>query len=85
MDMYNDNMETARPILPVRWMQVLCILAGIYAVAVASSIFVEMVKPEGREEQIFTSSGMQVTSSFRDVILMRPFSPGKNHPSLLYI
>ena len=48
MDMYNDNMETARPILPVRWMQVLCILAGIYAVAVASSIFVEMVKPGGK-------------------------------------
>ena len=49
-DMYNYDMKTAESILPVRWMQVLCILAGLYAVAVALYIFIETGKSLGSRD-----------------------------------
>lgn len=44
------NMKTARPILPIGWMKFICILAGLYAIAVISYIFIETEKPLGSRD-----------------------------------
>jgi hypothetical protein len=48
--MYNYKMKTAEPILPIRWTKILCILAGLYAIAVISYIFIETGKPLGSRD-----------------------------------
>jgi hypothetical protein len=48
--MYNNDMKTAESILPIRWMQILCVLAGLYAPAAASYIFIETAKPSGARD-----------------------------------
>jgi hypothetical protein len=48
--MYNNDMKTAESILPIRWMQILCVLAGLYAPAVALYIFIETAKPSGSND-----------------------------------
>ena len=48
--MYNYRMNTAKPIFPLRWTQVMCILAGIYAVTVVLYIFNETGKPLGSRD-----------------------------------
>jgi len=47
---YNNDMKVARPVLPIRWTQILCILTGLYAVAVAGYIFIETGKPLGSRD-----------------------------------
>jgi hypothetical protein len=48
--MYNIDMKMAESILPIRWTQIVCILAGLYAVAVAFYIFIETGKPLGSRD-----------------------------------
>jgi hypothetical protein len=48
--MYNNDMKMAESILPIRWMQILCFLAGLYALPVAGYIFVETGKPSGSND-----------------------------------
>lgn len=43
-------MKAAESILPIRWTQILCILAGLYALTVASYIFIETGKPLGARD-----------------------------------
>jgi hypothetical protein len=43
-------MKMAESILPIRWMQFLCVLAGLYAPAVAFYIFTETAKPSGSRD-----------------------------------
>lgn len=43
-------MKTAESILPIKWMQILCFLAGLYAVAVTIYLFVETAKPLGSRD-----------------------------------
>jgi hypothetical protein len=43
-------MKTAESIFPIRWTQIFCILASLYAVAVAVYIFVETGKPLGSRD-----------------------------------
>ena len=43
-------MKTAESILPIRWMQILCVLAGLYAPTVAFYIFSETAKPSGSRD-----------------------------------
>jgi hypothetical protein len=43
--MYNNDMKTVESILPIRWMQILCILAGLYALVTCVYIFIETGKP----------------------------------------
>lgn len=49
-DRYNYQMKTAESIFPIRWTQFFCILASLYAVAVAIYIFVETGKPLGSRD-----------------------------------
>ena len=48
--MYNYEMKTAESIFSIRWTQIFCILASLYAVAVAVYIFVETGKPLGSRD-----------------------------------
>src|SRR5215208_1804242 len=45
--MYNLFMRTTKPVLPLRWTRVLCILTGLYGVVVVFYIFIETGKPPG--------------------------------------
>lgn len=45
-----SGMKVARPILPYRWTVILCLLAGIYAIAVMAYIFIETGKPLGARD-----------------------------------
>ena len=48
--MYNIDMRTADSIFPSKWAQFFCILAGLYAVAVAIYLVVETGKPLGSRD-----------------------------------
>ena len=43
--MYNNDMKTAESILPTRWMRILCILAGLYALVTCVYLLTETGKP----------------------------------------
>src|SRR6185503_5078660 len=43
-------MRVARPILTFRWTLILCILAGLYSIAVITYIFIETGKPLGARD-----------------------------------
>ena len=43
-------MKVARPILPFRWMLILCIVAGVYGIAVLAYIFIETGTPKGARD-----------------------------------
>jgi hypothetical protein len=43
-------MSSERPVLPDKWMRLLCIVGGLYAVAVAAYIFTETGKPLGARD-----------------------------------
>src|SRR5215216_422783 len=47
---YNNDMKVVKTVLPVRWTQLLCILTGLYALAVAAYIFIETGKPLGSRD-----------------------------------
>src|SRR5215216_412243 len=47
---YNNDMKAVKTVLPVRFTQLLCILTGLYALAVAAYIFIETGKPLGSRD-----------------------------------